>query len=163
MVSPHLSPKEEEAVQAVFRVGDTLQWEPNPECNGYGGGYTAFGSDRRRGPLFSAGGIESFRMLYEQALGLRGGGRRGKDQESPRGSQNRNNGHSNGHLTAREVAQKLIAAMDGKPRGSKKLAEIAGIEYTDLIKEILSRLHTAGKIQKVRSEEDGKVRWCLSR
>jgi len=44
------------------------------------------------------------------------------------------------------LAVKLYTACSDVPHGSKKLAEMAGIEYSDLVLTILKKLRDAGKV-----------------
>lgn len=62
-------------------------------------------------------------------------------------------------MSAKEVAIALIKVLDGVPHGSKTLAKLAGIEYTDMVPAILKKLAAAGKIQKVK-DDDGGVKWA---
>jgi hypothetical protein len=44
------------------------------------------------------------------------------------------------------LAIKLYTACSATPHGSRKLAEMAGIEYSDLVLAILKKLREAGKV-----------------
>ena len=50
------------------------------------------------------------------------------------------------------LAIKLLTACSVEPHGSRKLAELAGIEYSDVVIPILKKLRDAGKV----SFADGK-------
>ena len=50
-------------------------------------------------------------------------------------------------LEAREIASKLYRVIEAVPHSSRKLAQLAGLEYTDLILPILRKLRDAGKIE----------------
>lgn len=58
-------------------------------------------------------------------------------------------------LSAKEIAVKLLAVCSTEPKGSKRLAKEAELEYTDLILPILRKLRDVGK---VRFEEGRWVR-----
>jgi hypothetical protein len=47
----------------------------------------------------------------------------------------------------KELAVKLLRACSEVPHGSKKLAVLAGIEYSDLVLPILKKLRDAGKVE----------------
>jgi hypothetical protein len=133
-MDPHLSEIEKADVEQVFREGGCLEWDQVIGEEGYGGGYVCFFGRKR---LFASGGRDSFRALYQQALALRP------------------------QLTSKEIARRLIDVMSHTPHGSKKLAEMAGIEFSDIVKAVLWKLHELGKIQKIVSGDTGKVRWAL--
>lgn len=46
----------------------------------------------------------------------------------------------------RELAIKLLGATSKTPHGSRRLAQLAGVEYTDLVIPILKKLREAGKV-----------------
>lgn len=52
-------------------------------------------------------------------------------------------------LSAKEIMKRIYAATSSEPHGSKRLAKMAGIEYTDLVLEILKLLKQAGKVISV--------------
>lgn len=62
-------------------------------------------------------------------------------------------------LTPKEVAARLLQVVGETPRGSRKLAELAEIEYSEVVIAVLKRLKELGKIQLVRDEE-GKGKWA---
>lgn len=61
-------------------------------------------------------------------------------------------------MSVKDIATRLFKVISGKPRGSRRLATKAGVEYSDVIPMILRKLAEAGKIEKVKTDEGG-VRW----
>lgn len=49
--------------------------------------------------------------------------------------------------TAKEIARKLLTVMSDVPHGSRRLCQMAGIEYGDLIVPILKKLRAVGKVR----------------
>ena len=48
----------------------------------------------------------------------------------------------------KELAVKLLGACSKtEPHGSKLIAKLAGVEYTDLVIPVLKKLHQAGKVK----------------
>lgn len=48
---------------------------------------------------------------------------------------------------AKELAVKLYAAAGRVPYGSRKLCQLAGVEYSDLVIPVLKKLREAGKLR----------------
>lgn len=63
-------------------------------------------------------------------------------------------------LTPKEIAMRLMGVVSEKPRGSKALARLAEIEYSEVVLQVLQLLHRAGKIGMVRTDE-GKAKWTM--
>ena len=55
-------------------------------------------------------------------------------------------------LTPKQIAAKLLGAMDATPHGSRKLCEIAGIEHSEIIVPILKKLRDVGKVVLVEGK-----------
>lgn len=55
-------------------------------------------------------------------------------------------------LTAKDIMVRLWKVISSEPHGSKKLAEMADLEYSDLILEILKKLRAAGKVLLVEGK-----------
>jgi len=83
-------------------------------------------------------------MLCKDCEGVQGASKpRRRVHEAPKGQQT----PSPVVVQAKEIARKLLFAMSDEPHGSRRLCQLAGLEYTDLILPILRKLRAAGKVR----------------
>jgi hypothetical protein len=60
-------------------------------------------------------------------------------------------------LEPRDIAVRILKVCTGKPRGARRLASRAGIEFGPVVQTIIDRLGAAGKLEAVKVE--GKTKW----